>query len=214
VPLGAGRRVGACARPSRPPCLWGRVGALGPVPARSDTPRRSGRAWALDRPLLPRIAGRADGLPAGAAPPPSAAAGRGPVLPTRCLSQGAGLQTEGLSPALPPAYRPALPPFQGGGASFCQQWHLSLQKRLWTACLPMGHPDGGSGHLPPASGPRVRGHAAGKYVVASLPLLGQAGRHFLPWTHGRVGTAWGERRLEGQGCPGIHQEPARLDMAQ
>jgi hypothetical protein len=172
VPLGAGRRVGACARP-----------------------------------LLPGIAGTR------VAPSPAAAAGRGPGLPARCLPQGVAPGGGPPGGAASRLSAGADPLFREGGACLCQQCDLYIQNP--------SRPSAGRwaqrrGIRPHAAGLRalVRGRAAGEYVAALLPLLGQAGRHLLPWTHGRVGTAWGERRLEGQGCPGIHQEPARLDMAQ
>jgi hypothetical protein len=179
----------------------------GPVPARSDTPRRSGRARALDRPLLPRIAVRADGRPAGAAPPSSAAAGRGPVLPTRCLPQGVSYRRRASRGRAsrrrwPPLSAGAHPPFQEGGE------HVSASNAICHYKSP-SRPRAcrwaqRRGIRPYAAGLRalVRGRAAGKYVAALLPLLGQAGRHLLPRTDGRVGTAWGERRLEGDAPSG------------
>jgi hypothetical protein len=121
------------------------------VPARSDTPKRSGRARALDRPLLPRIAGRADGLPARAAPPSSAAAGQGPVLPARCLPQEEGLQRGLPGGAALPTSAGAAPLFREGGT-------LSLPAMAFVRTnaplgrVPADGPNGeGSGSMPLAS---------------------------------------------------------------
>jgi hypothetical protein len=168
-------------RPARrgPRASGGGSARWGLCPPESDASRRSGRAWALDRPLLSRMAGRADGLPAGAASPPRRDEDR--CSRPDVSRKGAGLQAEGLSPALPSAHRPALIPlfreaFQGGGT-----WRLPVMRFVITK-VPLGRvladgPNGGeSGHMPPASRPRVRGRAAGEYVAVLHPLLGHVGR--------------------------------------
>jgi hypothetical protein len=161
-----------------------------------DPIRSGGRAWALDRPLLPRIAGTR------VAPSPPAAAGRGPVLPARCLLQG--MAPEGGPPggAGLRLSASADPPFQGGGEHVSASNGICIYKTSLSHA-PADGPNGGEfGPVPPASRPRVRGRAAGEYVAALLPLLGQAGRRLLPRTDGKPRTAWEERRLEGDAPSG------------
>jgi hypothetical protein len=85
------------------------------------------------------------------------------------------LQGEGLPPALSSAHRPALIPFSGGDLALASHGICIYKTPLGRG--PADGPNGGeSGPMPPASRPRVRGRAAGEYVAALLPLLGQVGR--------------------------------------
>jgi hypothetical protein len=75
----------------------------------------------------------------------------------RCSRPGAPrkgcLQGKGLPAALPPAYRPALPPFQEGGSTSLPVMRFVRTKAPFGRVPAGGPPGGESGHLPPASGP-------------------------------------------------------------
>jgi hypothetical protein len=147
-PRGPTRGVGACARPIR--CAQ----AVGPGPGVGPT-----ACFAYRRDRGSRSPIRRGGTRTGA-PGPVSPSGRGP--PEEGPPGGAALR---LSAG-------ADPPFQGGGSTLLPVMAF-VRTKVPLGRVPAGGPPGGeSGHMPPASRPQVRGHAAGEYVAASLPLLG------------------------------------------
>jgi hypothetical protein len=157
-PRGPTRGVGACARPIPYAQAVGPGPGIGPAALAAHRRNRGGPS-----PICGDKGGfspiRRGGTRTGA-PGLMSPAGGGP--PEGGPPGGAALR-----------FRPALIPLlREGGARLCQPWHLYVQKPLSAACLPAGPPaeDLAICRWPQSPG---EGRAAGKYVAASLPLLGQ-----------------------------------------